>query len=81
MQTYDAAHNWGDNTLKACRDILYASAEGADIVVHKGEFNTQDERHLSTISRACASTNTELVIRGIPDPGKVYPHITFIEEE
>lgn len=80
MQTYDAAYDWGSDTLKACRDILVAADTGADIVIHRGRFNADDERHVTTVSRACEDSNVELVIRGVPDPGQVYPHITFIEE-
>lgn len=79
MQTYKAS-NWGGDTLQACRDIVKAQAEGADIVIHEGDFNVDSERHLSTISRACVGSDVELVLKGVHDPETVYPHITFIEE-
>lgn len=79
MQTYKAS-NWGIDTLQACRDVMKANAEGADIIIHDGDFNVTNEGHLSTISRACADSGIEVVIRGVHDPEIVYPHITFIEE-
>ena len=79
MQTTKVA-NWGNDTLQACREIVGASEKGNDILVHEGEFNVKDDRHISTISRACVGSNVELVVKGVPDPGVVYPHITFIEE-
>ena len=78
MQTYKAS-NWGIDTLQACRDVLKAKSEGADII-HDGDFNVTNESHLSTISRACVDSGIEVVIRGVHDPEIVYPHITFIEE-
>lgn len=79
MQTYKVS-NWGIDTLQACRDVMKANAEGADIIIHDGEFNVTNEGHLRTISRACVDSGVELVIRGVRDPEIVYPHITFIEE-
>lgn len=79
MKTFKAS-NWGSDTLQACRDIVKARSEGADIVVHDGAFNANSYKHLSTISRACIGSDVELVIRGVPDQDTVYPHITFIEE-
>lgn len=80
MQTY-SVFNWGNSTLKACRDILHASKDGADILIHRGDFHVTDERHLTTISHACVDSDVELVVHGVSDPGEVFPHITFIEEE
>ena len=79
MQTYKVS-NWGIDTLQACRDILKAKTEGSDIIIHDGEFSVTNECHLSTISHACVDSEVELVIRGVHDPGIVFPHITFIEE-
>ena len=79
MQTTKVT-DWGSDTLQACREIVSASTDGADILVHEGEFNGKDDRHMSTISRACVGSNVELVVKGVSDPGVVYPHITFIEE-
>lgn len=79
MQTYKAS-NWGIDTLQACRDILKAKAEGSDILIHTGDFDANNERHLSTISRACVDSGVEVVLQGVHDPEIVYPHITFIEE-
>lgn len=80
MQTHNV-YDWDNNTLKACRDILHASRQGSSIVIHTGEFRSDDDRHMTTISHACVDSDVELVIRGVEDPGVVYPHITFIEEE
>ena len=79
MQTYKVS-NWGIDTLQACHDILKAKAEGYDILIHTGDFDTTSERHLSAISRACVDSGVEVVLQGVHDPEIVYPHITFIEE-
>lgn len=79
MQTYKAS-SWGADTLQACRDIMKAASEGADIIVHDGDFSTDCPRHLSTISNACIDRGVEVVIQGVSGPEIVYPHITFIEE-
>lgn len=79
MQT-KTVNDWGSNTLQACKDIMEASRNGIDILLHEGKFDPVNERHIHTISNACVDCGVEVVIKGITDPGVVYPHITFIEE-
>lgn len=79
MKTFESS-NWGSDTLEACRDIVRAKSVGADIIVHEGEFSTEGDHHLSTISNACVDSGVELVLKGVHDPGTVHPHITFVEE-